>query len=176
MPFNQCMLFPCELSLRTTDEGIRMFAVPVKELAGIRGQKHEFAAQSLKPGDNPLGKLRGQLWEIQVEFDVPAADSQPAPQFGLSVRGTSIAYDPAKQTLSAGGKTAPLTPSGGKIRLQVLVDRTTVEIFANDGRVYMPLHAVPKDKDDDPPLAVFAKDGPVHVGRLEVCELKSVWP
>ena len=32
MPFNQMMCFPCELTLRTTPEGIRLFFQPVKEI------------------------------------------------------------------------------------------------------------------------------------------------
>jgi len=40
MPFNQCILFPVELTLQTTDEGIRMFAEPVREIENIHGSKH----------------------------------------------------------------------------------------------------------------------------------------
>ena len=32
MPFNQMMLFPCDLTLRTTAEGVRLFCEPVKEI------------------------------------------------------------------------------------------------------------------------------------------------
>ena len=35
MPFNQQMSFPCELTLRTTPEGIRLFREPVKEIENL---------------------------------------------------------------------------------------------------------------------------------------------
>ena len=35
MPFNQQMTFPCELTLRTTADGIRMFRKPVREIETI---------------------------------------------------------------------------------------------------------------------------------------------
>jgi len=177
MPFNQCMLFPCELTLRTTEEGMRMFAVPVREIAAIHGKRRQLKAQVLKPEENPLAGIKGQLCDIRAEFEVPAAPSAAgAPQpteFGLTIRGVPVVYDVGKQALSCQGKTAPLKPAAGKIRLQILVDRTTIEIFGNDGRVYMPIGAVAKD--DDKSLGVFTKGGNVKINALEVFEVRSIW-
>jgi len=177
MPFNQCMLFPCELTLRTTEEGMRMFAVPVKEIAALHGKKHVLKPQIVKPEENPLAEIKGELFDIRAEFEVPvAATAAGAPQpaeFGLTIRGVPVVYDVGKQALSCQGKTAPLKPAEGKIRLQVLVDRTTIEIFGNDGRVYMPIGTVAKD--DDKSLGVFTKGGNVKIGALEVCEVRSIW-
>jgi len=33
----------------------------------------------------------------------------------------------------------------GKIHLELLVDRTSIEIFGNDGRVYMPIGVILAD-------------------------------
>ena len=41
-PFNQQMTLPCELTLRPTTEGVRLFARPVAELASLRGKEHSF--------------------------------------------------------------------------------------------------------------------------------------
>ncbi len=38
MPFNQMMTFPVSLSLRTTEDGLRMFAYPVEEIEKIHGK------------------------------------------------------------------------------------------------------------------------------------------
>ena len=40
MPFNQQMSIPCELTLHSTDDGIRMFARPVAEIDSLHGKKH----------------------------------------------------------------------------------------------------------------------------------------
>ena len=58
------------------------------------------------------------------------------------IRGVPIAYDVTKQELSCQGKTAPLKPVDGTIQLEILVDRTSVEIFGNRGRVYMPIGVI----------------------------------
>jgi fructan beta-fructosidase len=168
MPFNQCMLFPVVLTLRTTEEGIRMFAVPVKEIETIHGRKHAWKDRALKEGENPLAGITGELFDIRAELQVTGAS-----EVGFTIRGTPVVYDVKKAEMSCKRRKAPLKPTGGKIRLQILVDRTSIEIFANDGRVYMPIGGILPD--DNRTLAVFAKGGAARLGSLEVYELRSAW-
>ena len=53
----------------------------------------------------------------------------------LRVRGLDITYDAAKGTLTCGRVTAPLKPRDGRVSLRVLVDRGSVELFADGGAV-----------------------------------------
>jgi hypothetical protein len=53
------------------------------------------------------------------------------------------------------------------------VDRTSLEVFANQGEVYMPLRCLP-DEDDTREIAFFGKDD-VTIKRMTVFELKSIW-
>ncbi|MFQ6132034.1 MAG: GH32 C-terminal domain-containing protein [Armatimonadota bacterium] len=169
MPFNQMMLFPVELTLRTTDEGERLFARPVREIELLHGRMYEWENVALEEGSqNPLAEVSGELLHIRAEFQVGQAA-----QFGLAARGSTVAYDVGKQELTCAGKKAPLKPVEGKIRLEILVDRASVEVFANDGRVYMPIGAIPPD--DDRALGVFTVGGPTEVSSLEVYELRSAW-
>ena len=62
----------------------------------------------------------------------------------------------------------------GKITLQVLVDRSSLEIFTGDGRVNMAYCISPPAEKKS--LAVFAEGGPATERSLEVWELKSIWP
>ena len=41
MPFNQMMTFPCRLTLRTTADGVRMFAQPIKEIESLHKKCHK---------------------------------------------------------------------------------------------------------------------------------------
>ena len=59
-------------------------------------------------------------------------------------------------------------------QLQVLVDRSSIEIFTGDGRVNMAYCFLPPASDKS--LAVFAQGGEATVRSLEVWELKSTWP
>ena len=136
------MLFPCTLTLRTTDDGIRMFAEPVREIALLHAKEHHWRNVILKPSDNLLAKLSGDLFHIESTFNTKGAK-----RFGFVIRGIEVAYDVAKQQLSCLDKTAPLSPEDGQVRLEILVDRTSIEIFANEGHVYMPIGVIAADED-----------------------------
>jgi len=59
------------------------------------------------------------------------------------------------------------------IRLELLVDRTSIEIFGNDGRVYMPMGVILADNPES--LEIFSEGGNTRIRSLEVYELDSVW-
>jgi len=167
MPFNQMMLFPVTLKLNSTDAGIRMQAYPIKEIRKLRGEKTSIRNQTIKPGDNPLKALRGDCFDINTVVEVGDAD------FGLRLRDKELIYKAQEQTLSFGDHSAQVKPKQGKLRLRLLVDRTSIEVFANQGEIYMPLRCLP-DEADTREIAFFSK-GDVTVKRMNVFELKSIW-
>jgi sucrose-6-phosphate hydrolase SacC (GH32 family) len=184
MPFNQMMNFPVELTLRNTEEGIRMFAEPVNEIEKLRGKKHAWEDKMLKEGENLLEGISGELFDIHAEFEL-----ENATEFGFVIRGIPVAYNAKEQQLTCKESQAPLKPKNGKIRLQILVDRTSIEIFGNDGGIYMPIGVIPPDENRSlevfsPNFSIkrntkedknFQKEGSVKVKALEVYELRSVW-
>lgn len=168
MPFNQMMNFPVELTLRNTEEGLRLFAHPVRELERLHRNRHTVKAQTLNANQNPLTGIDGELFHIRAIFAVDQGS-----KFALQVRGVPIEYDARTGTLTCQGQTAPLRPDRGKITLEILVDRASLEIFANDGRYYIPLGIVfdPRERS----LAVSSRGGTTRIDALEVFELQSAW-
>ena len=168
MPFNQQMLVPVELTLRTTDEGIRLFAYPVEEIERIHGQEHTWTDVELMPGQDILSGVEGELFDIDLEFEVSEADN-----FGFLLNGLRVMYIIENSELSCGNRKATLKPIDGKIRLRMLVDRTSIEIFANNGRIYMPIRAIPKGNQRG--IEVFTTGGAIRINSLKVHELRSIW-
>ncbi len=180
MPFNQMMTFPVSLTLHSTDEGLRMFAYPVKEIENIHGKKHHWKHKDLKPGKNLLEDVKGNLFDIEAEIDVGDAD-----EVGFEINGFSVSYNVEKERLiggegkegdkfSSGETIAELAPVDGKISLRILVDRPSIEIYANKGRIYIPIQAV-RDLDNKS-LKIYSKGGNAHIEELTVYEVKSIWP
>jgi fructan beta-fructosidase len=168
-PFNQQMTCPVELTLRTTDDGVRLCALPVKEIESLADGKRSWKDVTLKAGINPLAEVKGELFDLRAEFR-PAG----AGQVIFTLRGVPLVYDVGKQQLSCQGKTAPLKPrKDGSVRLRILVDRGSVEAFGNDGQVALSAGVlVPADNQS---LVLSAKGDETTVGALEVRTLKSAW-
>ena len=145
-----------------------MFAQPVKEIELLHRRRHAFDNVAIKEGDNPLAGITGDLFHIVSEFELGDAR-----ELGFLIRDVPVTYNVERQELSCAGKTAALSPINGTIRLELLVDRLSIEVFGNDGRVYMPMGAILPD--DNRSLAVFASGGSSRATRLEVYELESAW-
>jgi sucrose-6-phosphate hydrolase SacC (GH32 family) len=164
MPFNQQMSFPCELTLRTAEKGIKLFRYPVKEIETLHTKPFELADQSLEPGSNPLSHLAGDLFDIDMEI-VPGASAE----FGIRLHTQAVTY--ANNRISCLGSTAGLSLVNGKLKLRILVDRTSIEVFANDGEISMTCCFLPKEKSTG--LEFYTKDVNVTIRFLRVSKLKS---
>ncbi|MEN6496146.1 MAG: glycoside hydrolase family 32 protein [Thermoguttaceae bacterium] len=168
MPFNQQMSIPRVFTLRTTPEGIRLFMEPVKELEALRTKQHAWKSVALAPGDNLLEHVSAELLDIEAELELGDAK-----QVGFELRGHKVEYSVADKRLTALGRSAPLEPVNGRIRLRILVDRTSQEVFADDGRVSMASCFLPAS--DGKPLAIYAVGGKAKITSMNVWELKSAW-
>ena len=168
MPFNQQMTIPCQLTLRSTPDGVRLCAEPVAELTKLHGRTHAWSNLPLKPGDNPLADVRGDLFDIFAEIHVTGATVVT-----FQLRGISVRYDVAKQEISCDKLKAPLAAPGGKLTLRLLLDRGSIEIFGNSGRVALS-QRVPPDPGDRT-LKLTGEGGTARVENLEVYEIQSAW-
>jgi fructan beta-fructosidase len=168
MPFNQQLSLPVALTLRTFPEGVRLCTWPVKEIEKLHDEHHHWAG-TLKPGQNPLADIKGELFDVRLEIEPGSAA-----EVELRIRGVPIQYNVKEQTFSCMGNTAAVKTIDGRLALEVLVDRTSIEIFAADGRVNMAYCFLPAA--DNKNLAINAKGGDAQVRSLDVWTLKSIWP
>lgn len=168
MPFNQCMSVPRELRLTTMPEGPRLSSTPVKELESLRVNSHRLGSMNLQPDSaNPLADVKTELVELRAEFEPGAAE------IIFSIRGATITYDAQKQELDVNGLRVASPLRGNQQRLTVYCDRTTLEVFASDGLVGVPVAFRPKTNDLQ--LGVQVRRGKVKFQSLDVHELKSAW-
>ena len=97
-----------------------------------------------------------------------------AAAFGLRVRGAEVRYNAAAQTLASLGRIAPLKPTNNRVKLRLLVDRTSLEVFGNGGQVSLTSCFLPSPQDKG--LTVFAEGGAVQLLSLTAYPLHSAWP
>ena len=168
MPFNQQMTVPAELSLHSSGEGPRLRMLPVAELEALRTRTHEWSGLPLDGHRNPLEAIAADLLDLEAEFPVAAGTV-----IRLQMRGFSITYDTDTETLSSCGTATRLPPVDGALRLRVLLDRTSIEVFANDGRVYLPRVIFPDARERS--IGITCEPGTTTATCLRVHELRSSW-
>lgn len=168
-PFNQQMTIPVELTLRSTPEGPRMFAWPVKE---IEKDRKEIATVlsvdrlKLQP-DTEVGILAPgtplDLFDLTCELE-PA----DAARVTLTVRGTAVVYDAKAQKLSCRTVVVPVKLKDGRLSLRIIGDRGSLEIFANHGEVAISVGDNPTKGD----FRALAEGGQAILHQPNVGELK----
>lgn len=168
MPFNQQMSFPVELTLRTFPEGIRMCRQPIREIERLHDRVHTWEEYTLTAGQSLIPETDCELFDIRTEIEPGNADA-----FGLLVRGLDLQYDVNDKNMTFLGKTATLEPLDGRIKLQILVDRTSLEVFGNEGKLSMSFCFLPEAADTN--LEFYAKEGTMKIVSLAVHELRSAW-
>jgi sucrose-6-phosphate hydrolase SacC (GH32 family) len=176
MPFNGQMSFPCELSVTKFPTGYKLIRKPIAELEQMHGKAYSWENKNVIPGidENKLKKVSGDCLHIIGEFDLKTSDN-----FGLMVRhsskipGTEILYNVKRGTLSVLGCTVPLPAVNNKIKLEILIDRTSVEVFANDGQAVISNCFTPDEKAKD--VVLFTNGGELGIDKLDVYKIESVW-
>jgi levanase/fructan beta-fructosidase len=169
MPFNQQLTFPCELTLHTLPEGIRLYRYPIGEIEKLYADEFSLRDATLKPGQNPLANLRGELFDIAVEMDVAKTKCD---SIALDVRGNVVTYSFKHETVESCGARAGLPPRSGRIHLRILVDRMSVETFGNRGEVSITNCA--RARNSGTPLSIRSLGGDARIVSLRVHPLKSI--
>lgn len=162
MPFNQCMLFPVNLKLKKYGNEYRMIPYPIRESESLHGKGIILKKSSLNEVDNMLRKQTGLELRIKMKVDKVTAP------FSLSIYGEKITVESDK--ITCGGKTAIVSCESG-VELDILVDRTTLEIFGNKGEAYMPFAY----KAQSNAGIYMIGDEMMKIECIEVYPMKSVW-
>lgn len=187
-PWRSAMSTPREVTLRRINGRLRLCQTPVRELHQLRGQKETHRDTSL--GENPLLlPVQSQSYEILVEFQPGSAtevglrvlkNGEQQTTIGYHSKSASLFVDRTKSGIVdyhpafPGKHSGPLQPdSRGNIRLRVLVDRCSVEVFGNDGETVITDLVFPDE--DSRKLELYAIGGDATLVSFEAYNLKPTW-
>ena len=167
MPFNQQLGVPVELTLRATASGLRLCASPIREVESLRAWARSSEKTELAP-DIPFAMTGLESAGYDVNGEVTVGGARRI-EFGLC--GIALTWDRATQQIN--GK-MPMPARDGTIRFRALVDRASVEVFADDGEAIMVMGG--PARMDDRQVTVAACGGSAKLEQLQVFGLRSVWP
>lgn len=162
MPFNQQVSFPCELTLRSTPNGPRLFREPIKEIATLHKKEEKWANRSLNDGEELDLKPTGDLFHLKMQVSIPEGST-----LTLNVRGVPVVL--THQSVANG--TDPLATVGELKTVEVLIDRTSIEVFGNAGEVSTSRCFLPGQER----LSLKVTGGKATIQALSVFPLESAW-
>jgi sucrose-6-phosphate hydrolase SacC (GH32 family) len=160
--FGQQMTFPCDMTLRTLNGAVRIFRRPVREIERLQGKEHSWTNLTLAPGVAMPLDLPGDLCRILAEVEIPAGSS-----LNFRIRGTPVTL--TNQAVACKSDPAPVT--GHVKTVEILVDRTSIETFVNEGEVSLSTCFLPAADR----LELASDQGPARIRSLRVFEIRSMW-
>lgn len=184
------LALPRELELQSYAGGLRLMQRPIPAFEQLRQDGMELGRLELS-GRRPLQEFAPT--RNTYEIDVTFAITDPDAKFGLSLAqggeyNVTVGYDARTSTVfldrmhpeNAGfsGKfrkyaTAPLEPRDGTVQLQIFVDQSSVEVFANGGE--RTLTALMFPDPDSTGIELFSENGSTVVHTFRAWELRSIW-
>ena len=170
MPFNQQLSFPCALTLRNTPDGLRVCREPVHEIEHLWRQAHHFGPFTLYQRRHNFPEVTGNQLDIAAQIQAGTAKV-----VALEVAGQIIEVHFATRQISALGAKASIvgfTPTS-PLRLRILVDRMSIEVFAPDHAVSMSSCYLPPAEKSS--LACYCRGGQATLASLTVREVASAW-
>jgi sucrose-6-phosphate hydrolase SacC (GH32 family) len=184
-PWRGMLTVPRALRLVASAKGLRLAQEPIAELKTLRGARFSASPREVA-GSAALPGLSGDALELIAEMAPGSATS-----FGLKVRKgpseeTVIGYDVRARELFVdrrrsgsvavhpefpGRHAGPLELERGRVRLHVLVDRSSVEAFANGGRTVLTDRIFPSPASQG--VEVWAEGGTASLVAFEAWPLDA---
>ena len=164
MPWNQQMSFPSTMELRTTENGIKLFRNPIKEIENLYNKTHSYNNKSINYINRSLARISPELIDLSLNFKPIEND-----EFRINIRGQEIIYK--NQNFIFQDTKVPAKRRNGKTSIRVLLDRSSIEIYVNEGENIMTTYAVSNKKNKDVSLS---SNRNMKI-NLKLNELKSSW-
>ena len=169
----------------TLDEKLRLRNYPIAEIERLRTETIDYGAFELGLNEDRVLIDDGDAVEIELDVDLAATTSE---RVGLKVHSTPdgghtfVAYDDLARRVQIdrrlagngdrGLRAAPYE-GGDQLRLRVLVDRGSIEVFVNHGAESVTSFSFPNAG----PRAVVltSESGTIAVTGLKVHRLGAIW-
>ncbi len=158
MPFGCCMDIPQVMTLRRVNGTLSLCAWPVEELETLYRSRTVQRDLSLPAAL----KVGSKACDIELEFSAELP-------LTLSLFGLDLEYRPGAGLVS-GEHTAPVQGEEGLVKLRIIFDTMSAEVFADSGSLFLGLGYI-----QDRSLNTLRLTGPGRINRLELRELGAFW-
>ncbi|TDX49224.1 glycoside hydrolase family 32 protein [Orenia marismortui] len=174
-----CMTIPRVLEL---SEDKQLIQKPIQELKTLRENYRAYSNIVINNQEIELEGISGDVVELIVEFEIEDIE-----EFGIKVRcsaenneETVISYNLADNKISLDRDKSGVGVKGirqcylednNNLKLHLFLDRSSLELFVNDGREVFSSRIYPKK--DSRSIKFFAIGGSVNLRKIEKWDLKN---
>ncbi|MGI8992637.1 MAG: glycoside hydrolase family 32 protein [Bryobacteraceae bacterium] len=180
-PWRGQMTIPRELALKTFPEGIRLTQKPLNALDGLRDKHTSFkdgsavlASRSFEAiGAIDLAHAQEAGWKLiskDGSYTIVGYDAERHEAFVDRTRSGLTGFNKNFPARTA----APLPLATLKLKVHMLVDRNSIEVFFDNGRVSITNLIFPEAAPSR--LEFYSKGGAAIPPGGEVWTLRSIWP
>ena len=165
MPFNQLMLFPQALTLKTTSEGVRLFCNPIPEISTLHLGHHDLSGLTVAAANERLKSIKSDLIHAVMDIEIDKG-------LGLELfyKGNPILYYDGNFTKFNGVPYDSEKPAAFRFQIEMILDRTTVEGYVDGGKLFVAEALRPAKSTSGLELR-----GDLKIHRLDLYELGSIW-
>lgn len=186
-PFKGAMSLPRQISLKRTGEGLVLVQQPVAGVTGLRGLKTARPNLRLASQSQVLEKSTNNAYELTLDLVPGSAKTAGVKLAKGTNEETVLRYADGKLQLDrrrSGNvgfhksfpsvEEAPLSPQNGVLKLRIFVDKSIVEVFANDGERVITDQIFPTENAGG--VELFAEGGTAEFRNVTLWAMKSAGP
>jgi fructan beta-fructosidase len=188
-PWRSAMSLPRVLCLTKMNDEWLLMQEPVPSICTLR------SAPLLRMKNRVIKKtdilpVKSQHFELDCSIEFTAASTFGLRFFSGTDHDLEVGYDNTSQTLymdrsktgnisfnktyeKLGRYETNLVLNNAWLELRVFVDKSIVEVFANNGQVVMTMQVFPDETDSG--MEIFCEKGKILIKNLTLWEIKSIW-
>jgi len=169
------------------NETHQLCMAPIEELAMLRGKKRS-GPKVRVPADSEriMDNLSGNSLELEIEIEPGEAssfgvtvcrsrDGQEQTRIGYDALNQTLFVDTTRSSLGEGPKSVEAGPlalgQGEPLRLRVFIDRSVVEVFANEKQAIM--RRIYPTQGDSLGVSVWCKGGDITIRYVSAWEMAA---
>ena len=180
--------FPRSEQIMKDESQYTLLQNPIEEIKTLRTGHFSKHDKIIGPSSWSVDAKNKNSYELVIDCNIAKGAGLELKLCSGVGKGTVITYNAETELLkidrSRSGITdfspvfpavysAPLKLKNSRLKLHILVDRSLVELFANDGAVNMTCLIFPGEKDTG--ISLKALRGKVELKSLDLWNLKSIW-
>lgn len=155
---------------------------PVEEAELLREVEHNVCTNQVISGSF-TAETNSEMLEVKAVFDFTSSRPESV---GLKIVGgqeeTVLTYNTSSQKLvldctksgkPEDGVRSVTTETNGELVLRVFIDRSSIEVFANNGQATLTSRIYPNESRTG--IELFSENGDVTVKELTYWTLKDIW-